>query len=206
MNSELNIKVWHLKTDNEFKQTVHNLEKCRVCEHNLPLGAKPIFQLHPSAQVLIASQAPGSAAHESGIPFQDPSGRRLRDWLGVDEATFYQARKVAIMPMAFCYPGRGKGGDLPPSKECAPLWHDAILQQMRDIQLTLIIGKYAVARYLPQLKHKKLTDILKDQDFARADKIVLPHPSPRNNIWLKKTPWFEETCIPQLQQRIATLL
>lgn len=194
------------KDDGVFSQTIRDLKNCRTCERHLPLGANPIFQLHPMAQILIASQAPGSAAHNSGIPFQDPSGKRLRSWLGVNETTFYQADKFAIMPMAFCYPGRGRGGDLPPSKECAPLWHDNLLQQMPNIRLTLVIGKYAITRYMPHLKNNKLTDILIEQDFTRAEKIVLPHPSPRNNIWLKKAPWFEEECVPKLQQRIATLI
>lgn len=189
----------------EFTELTHQLKQCTHCADILPLCPRPVFQLHPEAKLLIISQAPGKAAHDSGIAFMDPSGRRLRAWLGMDETRFYEPRNVAIMPMAFCYPGKGKSGDIPPPKACAPLWHPQILSHLQKVELRLLVGKHAIARYAPHLKNKTVAELSQKQDFATANTLVLPHPSPRNNIWLAKNPNFEATCVLQLQQRIATL-
>lgn len=178
------------------------IQSCQICE-DLPLGPRPVLQISESAKILIVGQAPGSAVHASGIPFDDPSGVRLRRWLGMDEDTFYDASKVAIVPMGFCYPGRGKSGDLPPRKECAPAWREAVLQKLENIELTLLVGKYAMDYHLGN--QKNLTQQIKDWESC-LPYIPLPHPSPRNNIWLKKNGWFEHNVIPEIQKKVASIL
>lgn len=167
------------------------------------MGARPIFQAHPDARILIASQAPGRIAHESGIPFQDPSGRRLRDWMGLNEATFYDPRRVAIVPMGFCYPGRGQGGDLPPPPECAPLWRQAFLDRLKRIHLTLVIGAHA------QRWHG-VSGTVANAARCWLDMpepiIPLPHPSPRNNAWLARNPWFDREMLPRLREHVNQAL
>lgn len=201
---------------------VSDVRKCTLCEPELPLGARPVIQVDTRAKILIAGQAPGIRVHESGIPFTDPSGDRLRQWMGVDKATFYDASKVAILPMGFCYPGTGKSGDLPPRPECAKTWRADILAAMPNIELILVIGIYAQKWHMSDVKQKNLTETVRNwQDFSQGDsqgdsqghhrgdcpeRLPLPHPSPRNNIWLKKNPWFEQEVIPHLQQRVAQLL
>lgn len=172
----------------------------------MPHGVRPVLQVSRTAKILIAGQAPGRRVHESGIPFDDPSGDRLRQWLGVDKATFYDAGKVAIVPMGFCYPGTGKSGDLPPRKECAVEWHAQLLSQMAQIELTVVIGQYAIDWHVPQDKKKTLTETVKNWREYWPSKLVLPHPSPRNNIWLKKNPWFEAELLPPLKDRVHGLL
>ncbi len=176
--------------------------QCQFCAKQLPLGAKPIFQLHPKAKLLIIGQAPGTAAHETGIAFNDPSGVRLRKWLGVTDEQFYNPEIMAMMPMSFCYPGRGKSGDLPPIKVCAPRWHQKLLQQLPNIQLTMLIGKYAQDAYLSNQHSLNLTDTVNNWRDYWPEFVPMPHPSPRNNIWLKKNPWFEKEVIPSIQQKI----
>ena len=185
------------------------LEKVRSCEHcieKLPFGARPVLQVGRSAKILIAGQAPGSKVHATGIPFNDPSGDRLRQWMGVDKAQFYDSDKIAILPMGFCYPGKGKSGDLPPRKECADLWRNQLLELMPQVELTLVIGQYAIAWHLPEAKKKSLTDTVKDWKTHWPNQLPLPHPSPRNNIWLKKNDWFEDEIMPLLQKRVKSLL
>lgn len=178
---------------------------CTLCARHLPLGPRPVLQLHPVAWLLIAGQAPGRKVHETGIPFNDASGRRLRDWLGLAPATFYDARQVAILPMAFCYPGTGAAGDLPPRPECAVAWRARLLEQLRNLRLTLVIGRYAQAYHLPQAD-SSVTRAVQSWRSYWPEIVPLPHPSPRNNLWLQRNPWFERELLPRLRERVATVL
>jgi uracil-DNA glycosylase len=178
---------------------------CGLCASQLPLGPRPVLQLQSSARLLIAAQAPGKRVHETGIPFSDASGDRLRDWLGLPPEQFYDAHRVAILPMGFCYPGRGRSGDLPPRAECARTWRAPLLGHLRHLRLTLVIGQYALAHHLPELRGA-LTQAVQAQDASAAAVIALPHPSPRNNGWLKHHPWFERELLPLLRRRVAAAL
>lgn len=178
---------------------------CDLCAKHLPLGPRPVVQVHPLARILIAGQAPGRKVHESGIPFDDASGERLRDWLGITRDVFYDAQSVAILPMGFCYPGTGKSGDLPPRPECAPAWRAPLLSHLKNLQLTLVIGQYAQAYHFPG-SSASLTELVKDWRKHWPDTLPLPHPSPRNNLWLKRNPWFEKDLLPVLRKRVATVL
>lgn len=177
-----------------------------ICEPQLPLGARPVVQFDPAARILIAGQAPGLKVHETGKPFNDASGKRLRQWLGLSEDDFYDASKVAILPMGFCYPGKGKSGDLPPRKECAPAWRAQLLAALPNIELTIVLGKYAQAYHLPESKSVPLTELVKSWREYWPTILPLPHPSPRNNIWLTKNPWFEEDVLPALAPRVKEIL
>lgn len=180
------------------------IRRCQLCANALPLGPHPVIRGAATARLLIIGQAPGLKVHHSGIPWSDASGQRLRSWLAMDEATFYDEDKIAIIPMGFCYPGRGKQGDLPPRPECAHLWHPQLLPLYPEIQLTLLIGQYAQAAYLPD--GRTLTQRVQGwRDYAPYN-IPLPHPSPRNSIWLKRHPWFSQELLPDLQNRIDKLL
>ncbi|RXF04640.1 uracil-DNA glycosylase family protein [Pseudoalteromonas sp. PS5] len=177
---------------------------CRFCEPELPLGANPIIQGNSLSKILIIGQAPGLKAHNSRLPFNDPSGDRLRSWLAVERAQFYNPDLFAIMPMAFCYPGKGKSGDLAPKAVCAPKWHQQVFASLKQVSLTLLIGQYAQRYYLPQ--YSSVTDMVKAANYETQNMIPLPHPSPRNQIWLKKHNWFEECVIPQLQVKVRKAL
>ena len=190
----------------DFNSLVRSIRSCTICQEQLPHGVRPVLQVSRTAKILIAGQAPGHRVHESGVPFDDPSGDRLRQWLGVDKATFYDEDKIAIVPMGFCYPGTGKSGDLPPRKECAAAWHAQLLPQMPQVELTVVIGRYAIDWHVPEAKTKTLTETVKNWREYWPSKLVLPHPSPRNNIWLKKNPWFEEELLPPLKERVRALL
>ena len=155
--------------------------------------------------MLIAGQAPGRKVHESGVPFDDASGKRLREWMGVTDEVFYDPRSVAILPMGFCYPGTGKSGDLPPRKECAPAWRDKLLAYLPGLKMTLVIGQYAMAHHLPEAK-PTLTETVQDWRAYWPHIVPLPHPSPRNNIWLSRNPWFETDLLPSLRKRIETVI
>ncbi len=179
---------------------------CTLCVPHLPLGANPVFQVHPKARILIAGQAPGRKVHETGIPFDDPSGQRLREWMGIGPEIFYNPEKIAILPMGFCYPGTGKSGDLPPRPECAETWRDLLLAQMPNIQLTLVIGQYAQQWHLGESKKSNLTKTVQAWKEYWPDILPLPHPSPRNNLWLKKNPWFENEVTPALKHRVSQIL
>lgn len=179
------------------------IRQCTACEPHLSHGANPVIQAHPNARLLIIGQAPGIKVHESSIPWNDASGERLREWLGIDSNTFYDEQKVAIVPMGFCYPGKGKSGDLPPRPECAELWHQKVLQSLPNIQMTLLIGQYAQNYYLKERTTKTLTETVKNWQTWAPEFLPLPHPSPRNNIWLKKNPWFENDVIPYIRQHIS---
>lgn len=179
------------------------VRNCRLCESEIP-EPRPILRASSSAKILIVGQAPGTKVHASGIPWNDASGKRLRGWMGVDDDTFYDENKIAIVPMGFCYPGKGNGGDLPPRPECAPTWHDKILAQLPNIQCTLLIGMYAQNFYL-DTNHKNLTErIMSWREFA-PEVFVLPHPSPRNQLWLKRNEWFEDETVPALREVIEEL-
>ncbi|MCG9553788.1 uracil-DNA glycosylase family protein [Vibrio sp. Isolate31] len=179
------------------------IRQCRACEPYLSHGANPVIQAHPNARLLIIGQAPGIKVHESSIPWNDASGKRLREWLGIDSDTFYDEQKVAIVPMGFCYPGKGKSGDLPPRKECTELWHKKVLQSLPNVQMTLLIGQYAQNYYLKERTTKTLTETVKNWQVWAPEFLPLPHPSPRNNIWLKKNPWFESEVIPYIRKHIS---
>ncbi|MGL0939955.1 uracil-DNA glycosylase family protein [Vibrio vulnificus] len=177
------------------------IRACQVCASALPLGANPVVQAHSEAKILIIGQAPGTKVHHTSIPWNDASGNRLRAWLDIEKQTFYDPKQIAIMPMGFCYPGRGQSGDLPPRKECAPLWHEALLKHLPNIELTLLIGQYAQNRYLSN-KPKTLTETVQNWQAWLPDYLPLPHPSPRNTLWLRKNPWFEEQTVPYLRQQV----
>ncbi len=190
------------------RELLDDIRHCRACEAELPLGVNPVVQSHPDARLLIIGQAPGSKVHASGVPWDDPSGNRLRQWLGIEREAFYDARKIAIMPMGFCYPGKGKSGDLPPRKECAPLWHQRLLQELPNIKFTLLIGQYAQTHYL-HTDHAKglktLTERVESWQQFVPTQLPLPHPSPRNRHWLAKHPWFEQDVVPWLQNHVREL-
>ncbi|OUL56558.1 uracil-DNA glycosylase family protein [Pseudoalteromonas ulvae] len=173
---------------------------CQMCAPHLPLAPKPIIQFNPAARILIAGQAPGLRAHQSGRPFDDASGDRLRDWLGLSPAQFYDPQLLAILPMGFCYPGKGPSGDNPPYKECATTWRRPLLKQLSQLSLTLVIGQYALAYHVGAHKGS-LTEQVRQQALDETT-LILPHPSPRNNIWLKKNPWFELEILPALKQKV----
>ena len=189
-----------------LSSTIKEARNCILCRAHLPFPPKPVLRAHPGARILLIGQAPGLRVQESGVPWQDPSGDRLREWMGVDLRTFYDERSVAIIPMGFCYPGRGKSGDLPPRPECAPTWHPPLIAALPRIRLTVLIGQYAIGRYLAQSKKGSLTETV--QAFREYEPTYLPlvHPSPRNKLWLKKNPWFEATVVPYLRRRVAELL
>lgn len=178
---------------------------CTLCAEHLPLGTRPVVQASSSARILIVGQAPGRKVHETGIPFNDASGDRLRIWLGISREVFYDPKQIAILPMGFCYPGTGKSGDLSPRPECAPAWRPQLLPHLTNLQLTLAIGQYALAYHLPK-DGKSLTETVRTWRKHWPNTIPLPHPSPRNNLWLKRNPWFEEEIIPVLRVRVAELL
>ncbi len=192
----------------KLKQLLEDARACTTCAADLPLGPRPLLQASPSARLVIIGQAPGQRAHASGAPWDDASGRRLREWLGVTDKQFYDAKQVALMPMGFCYPGTGKSGDLPPRPECAAQWHGPLLEKMKHIELTVLIGKYAIDHYAPRPrkdeapKYKTLTDAVRDYDRLLPEQIALPHPSPRNNRWLTKHPWFADEVLPRLRERV----
>ncbi|WP_262488699.1 uracil-DNA glycosylase family protein [Grimontia hollisae] len=191
-------------TDKPLALLLDRVRDCNHCRVHLPLGSRPVVQAAPSARLLIIGQAPGTRVHKTGIPWNDPSGDRLREWLQMEKETFYNPEQVAIMPMGFCYPGRGHSGDLPPRPECAPMWHPLITAQLPDIQLTLLIGDYAQRYYLKD-KPKTLTETVKANVCWSPEFIALPHPSPRNNLWLRKNPWFDAEILPMLRNRIDQL-
>lgn len=183
---------------------ITEVRSCTLCADHLPLGPNPVFRVHPDAKILIAAQAPGIRVHQTGLPFNDASGDRLRDWMGIDRETFYDATHIAFLPMGFCYPGTGKSGDLPPRKECAPQWQSKLLAQLPNLQLTLVIGQYAQAWHL---KNKaSVTQNVKAWRDTWPYLLPLPHPSGRNNIWLKQNPWFMEEVLPALKVRVRLIL
>ncbi len=191
-------------------ETLHKLTTevrgCTLCAAHLPLQPKPIFQISPSATILIAGQAPGRKAHDSGIPFSDPSGDRLRQWMGIDRTVFYDATRIAIVPMGFCFPGTGTGGDLPPRPECAAAWRQRLLNQLPNLQLTLVIGSYAQNWHLPDTAKQGVTDVVSAWRSHWPRVLPLPHPSPRNQRWLRNNPWFAADELPALRAQVGRVL
>jgi uracil-DNA glycosylase len=179
---------------------------CALCSAHLPSGPRPVLQMDSRARILIAGQAPGSKVHASGIPFQDASGDRLREWMGVDAATFYDPARIAILPMGFCFPGTGKSGDLPPRPECAATWRTRLLARLVNVELTLVIGQYAQDWHLAEARKANLTDTVQAWQEYWPDLLPLPHPSPRNNLWLKRNSWFEKDVLPRLRRRVRECL
>jgi len=188
-----------------MQNLLDSIRQCEVCIKHLPQGARPIIEASKDSKILLISQAPGRVVHESGIAWNDQSGKKLRDWLGVDEDTFYNTSNFAVLPMGFCYPGKAKTGDIPPRKECAPLWHDQVFSELNNVKLILLIGSYASTYYLPE-ENNKLTDKVADYKKHLPRFWPLPHPSPVNRFWRMKNPWFEETVVPKLQQMVSEIL
>jgi len=183
------------------------IRTCTVCAQALAAGPRPIVQFSDKSRLVIIGQAPGARVHESGVPWQDDSGRRLREWTGLTDCDFYNPAKVALMPMGFCYPGTGESGDLPPRPECAPLWHDRILNVLKDNRLTLLVGSYAQARYLKGTgKKPTLTEAVKDFKSYGPAWFPLPHPSWRSGIWMKRNPWFESRVLPALRRAVRNTI
>lgn len=187
-------------------QLLKEIQGCTVCAPHLVNGVRPVMSAHKNSKIAIIGQAPGSIVHRTGIPWDDKSGDRLREWLGVDKDTFYDAENFAIIPMGFCYPGKGKSGDLPPRPECAPLWHEPLLAGLENLQLTLLIGSYAQAYYLGDQKKRTLTETVRNHELYLPTYLPLPHPSPRNNIWLKRNAWFGEEILPVLKAIVGDVL
>jgi uracil-DNA glycosylase len=178
---------------------------CTFCKSQLSQGVRPVFQFHPKARILIAGQAPGRKVHESGVPFADASGARLREWMGVTREIFYDAGEIAILPMGFCYPGPGKSGDLPPRPECALLWREQLLGHLDHLELTLVLGRHAQAYHLNEA-NLTVTETVRAWRTYWPKMVLLPHPSPRNNVWIRRNPWFEAELLPALQKRVAEVL
>lgn len=190
----------------DFVTLLAEIRACTACA-DLPLGPRPLMRGAASARLLIVSQAPGTAAHESGLSFNDPSGDRLRDWLAIDRDTFYDARRVAIMPMGFCYPGRlPRGGDRPPRPECAPLWHGRLRAALPQVRLTLYVGSYAIRHYLPGAARQGMTEAVRGWRAHLPDIIPTPHPSWRTMAWQRNNPWFAAELLPELRARVAAVL
>jgi uracil-DNA glycosylase len=207
----------------QLDKLLGEIRACQACEADLPFAAKPVLSLSDSAKLLIIGQAPGLRVHESGVAWNDPSGERLREWMGVDKTVFYDSRLVGILPMGFCYPGKGKNGDLPPQPQCAKLWRKSLHAHLTNVKLTLLIGQYAQRYYLGKeseiagglgdcFSHRpgngfvSLTETVKNWQFYLPQFLPLPHPSPRNNIWLRKNPWFEQQVLPVLRGCVKEVL
>lgn len=190
-----------------LETVVAEARACIVCKDKLAHLPRPVLQCGSGASILIAGQAPGRKVQETGVPFDDASGDRLRQWMGIDKSVFYDAQKIAILPMGFCYPGTGKSGDLPPRPECAPLWRRPILERLSNIKLTLVIGQYAIAWHMREVKKQPLTETVRGwRNHIGSGILPLPHPSPRNNIWMAKNAWFEDDILPTLKEKVSELL
>ncbi len=189
-----------------MKALLHEVSQCVACATVLPHAPRPVLLAGPEARILVIGQAPGRKVHATGIPWNDPSGDTLRAWLNVDKATFYDTQKFALMPMGFCYPGKGRSGDLPPRPECAPLWHDRLRRAMPKVHLTLLIGQYSQAHYLGDAAGATLTDTVRRAAEFLPEFLPLPHPSPRNRLWLRKNSWFGAEVVPLLRERVADIL
>ncbi|NNE66740.1 MAG: uracil-DNA glycosylase family protein [Pyrinomonadaceae bacterium] len=192
--------------DAKIEALIKEIRACTNCAENLPLGPRPIVSFSGKSKVLLVGQAPGTKVHETGVPWNDPSGDRLRAWLQVSRDEFYDTKNFAIAPMGFCYPGRGKSGDNPPRPECAPLWMERITASLTEVQMTILIGQYALNYFLGERRKKTLTETVKNWREYFPNFVVLPHPSPRNNIWLKKNEWFEKELVPELSGIVSEFL
>jgi uracil-DNA glycosylase len=191
----------------DLKKLLTEVRACTICAPTLPLGPRPVLRAKESARILIIGQAPGTKVHESGVPWNDASGDRLRDWMGVDKEVFYDDHKIAIVPMGFCYPGKNeKGGDLPPRPECAQTWHGKLLPLLPNIKMTLLAGMYAQAYMLGRKRKKNLTDTVQAWQDYGPDIIPLPHPSWRTVGWQKRNEWFDRDLLPTLRTRVSDIL
>ncbi|WP_335965208.1 uracil-DNA glycosylase family protein [Galbibacter sp. PAP.153] len=189
-----------------MKELLKEIKKCNICAAHLPLEPRPVLRFNKNSKILIIGQAPGTKAHESQTDFDDASGKKLRQWLGIDAKTFYNTNNIAVVPMGFCYPGKGRTGDLPPRPECMPKWHQKIVDQLADLQLVILIGQYAQKAYLKGNSYKNLTETVRNyQEFLPAF-FPIPHPSPTNRFWMAKNKWFEIEVIPILQERVQVIL
>ncbi len=194
-------------TPDRLDRLLAEIRGCRHCEQHLPLGPRPVLRARPTARIAIVGQAPGTRVHESGIPWNDRSGDRLRDWLGLDSDRFYDDRVIAIVPIGFCYPGvDARGGDLPPRPECAPLWHDRVFAELPALDLVLLVGSYAQKRYLGKSARRTLSETVRAFADYGPRYLPTPHPSWRNTAWLKRHPWFEQELLPVLRQRVSRLV
>ncbi len=182
-----------------------DIRNCMVCKEHLPLGPRPIVSAHLKSRIIIIGQAPGTKVHQTGIPWDDPSGKQLRKWLNVSDSIFYDETQIALIPMGFCYPGKGKSGDLPPRPECAPLWHKPLLDRISNVELVILIGMYAQNHYLKGNTKKNLTATVEAYKEYLPKYFPLPHPSPRNRFWLTKNPWFDKEVVPELQRMVGTI-
>lgn len=189
-----------------MKNLLEEIRSCKHCKSNLPYEPNPILSAKTTSKIVIIGQAPGRIVNETSIPWNDASGERLRNWLGVTKNQFYNSDLFALIPMGFCFPGTGKNGDLPPRKECAPLWHEKLLESMPDTELIILIGNYAQKHYLKKDYRKNLTTTVSHFENYLPNYFVLPHPSPRNNIWIKKNPWFEINLLPILELKIKEII
>ncbi|MCL4132712.1 UNVERIFIED_CONTAM: hypothetical protein GTU68_023846 [Idotea baltica] len=184
-------------------ELIDEIRGCRYCEEHLPLGPRPILSAASSARILIAGQAPGTKVHRSGIPWDDASGERLRSWLDMEKDIFYDETKIAIIPMGFCYPGKGERGDLPPRLECAELWQKKLMDRLPNIRITITIGQYAIKHHLGKRRKKTLTETTRHwREYLREGIIPLVHPSPRNLMWQRRNPWFETEVVPAIRQEV----
>jgi len=189
-----------------MKKLLTEISGCTLCKDHLALGPRPVLNAHKDSRVVVIGQAPGTRVHESGIPWNDKSGENLRKWMEVTDEQFYDPKLFAIIPMGFCYPGKGKSGDLPPRKECAPKWHKQVMDKMPNVELILLIGKYAQDYYLPKSDKLNLTERVRRFENYLPDYFVLPHPSPRNNIWQAKNPWFGDYVLPTFKKTMKKVL
>ena len=182
------------------------IRRCRLCADGFEHEPRPVLRGRRSARILVVGQAPGSRVHATGIPFNDPSGVRLREWMGVSDQTFYDESRIALLPMAFCFPGSAKGGDLPPPLICAQTWRARLLAALPNVEFTLLVGRYAIDWHLPDYKSRSIADTVSHWKTMLPYKLAMPHPSPRNNRWLKNHAWFERDCVPVLRRRVAEIL
>jgi len=189
-----------------MQNLLQDIKQCIICKDHLTLGPRPVVSAHPNSKIVIIGQAPGTKVHASGIPWDDLSGKQLRKWLDVSEENFYDDTKFAIIPMGFCYPGKGKTGDLPPRPECAPQWHKLLHDKLQNVELVILIGMYAQNYYLGKEAKKTLTETVRNYNKYLPKYLPLPHPSPRNRFWLTKNPWFEVEVVPELRERVKKLI
>lgn len=191
---------------NTLDSLLEQIHLCRLCAEHLPLGPRPVLVAGSTAKLLIVGQAPSASVHASGIPWNDQSGKRLRRWLNLTPELFYDASKVAIIPMGFCYPGKGKSGDLPPRPECARHWHGQLLAQLPEVRLTLLVGKYAQDYFLGDKAKPTLTETVTNWQEYLPAYMPMPHPSPQNQFWLRRNPWFEAEAVPFIQQLVQSII
>jgi uracil-DNA glycosylase len=189
-----------------MKELLQKIKQCTICQEHLALGSRPVLAAHKNSKIVIIGQAPGTKVHASGIPWDDASGRQLRKWLNVTDEEFYDVEKFAIIPMGFCYPGKGKSGDLPPRKECAPQWHQELFDKMPNLEMIILIGMYAQNYYLKETTKRTLTETVDNYPEYLPNYFVLPHPSPRNRFWFKKNPWFEKEVLPEFKKIVKNIL